>query len=196
MWTRSCTKWFLWLWPGGDGHTFWTLQKLKCWLFVSKTVWRWIKPKTQVGQKMQKVCNYLYACFVWWFCQYLYKRSSLLSQVSARWGAAVFGHSLPVKSKERLSCEIVDTFFIQHMPALTYASIVYVTDADENCSTSVCVFTAIRRCFFINGTRKSAVCKFFIPFLSIVPVRFLQFDSFLTAVFQASVLAWLWFTEC
>ena len=67
MWTRSCTKWFLWLWPGGDGHTFWTLQKLKCWLFVSKTVWRWIKPKTQVGQKMQKVCNYLYACFVWWF---------------------------------------------------------------------------------------------------------------------------------
>ena len=77
---------------------------------------------TSWSENAESVQLFPYACFVWWFCQYLNKRSSLLSQVSALWGAAVFGRSLPVNSKERLSCEIFDTFFIQHMPALTYAS--------------------------------------------------------------------------
>ena len=74
-------------------------------------------------------------------------------------GAGMFGHSLPTKSKERPSCEIFDTLSMQHVPALTYASVVYeVTDADDgqaqNCSTSVCVFTAIRRQFLYKWDQK------------------------------------------
>ena len=105
---QFCTwMWVIWafaLLVVGFIDLIWQLLKIWGW---GDAFQRGRQVKTLGGLKTEKICS----CtdIKWWFCQYLCNRSDFLLRIWAVKDAVILVHSLPMKSRKRLACVIIDT---------------------------------------------------------------------------------------